>query len=77
MSDPIYSDISGRPYAKLSQLKAGDTVELDSGFTCRMEGSVELQADTKDELFFVCDDGKHYVSGQADDGEHCVGIYKV
>ena len=33
------------------------------------------QAD--DGLYLLCARGRHYLSGQADDGEHCVGVYKA
>lgn len=81
-------DKFGRPYAKLSELKAGDWAELDDGFTCAPAGPVLLQADDKGKLYFACcgehdhDEGieaneRHYVAGQADDGEHCVGVYII
>lgn len=68
-------DLRGRPYAKLSELKAGDQVELDEGFTCHKAGFVTLK-DSIGFLYFECDEGEHCLQGQADDGEHLVGIYK-
>jgi len=68
------TDRSGRPWAKLSQLRAGEQVLLDKGFTCNCGGLTTIYEDTKG-LYFNCDDGHHYLSGQADDGEHCVGVY--
>lgn len=68
-------DTNGRPWAKLSELEAHRLVELDGGFTCHKAGPVTLYQDEVG-LYFECEDGRHYVSGQADDGEHCVGIYK-
>ena len=67
-------DINNRPYAKLSTLSIGDTVELDSGFTC-CAGKRVLFANEKQDLYFECTEGRHFLFGQADDGEHCVGIY--
>jgi hypothetical protein len=64
---------SGRPYLKLSEARQG-LIELDSGFTCRRAGPVMLFKDERG-LYFHCDDGTHYLDGQADDGEHCVGVY--
>lgn len=67
-------DIKGRDYLKLSEAKDGMIVELDDGFTCRKAGKAMLYS--KDgELYFFCDDGTHLISGQADDGIHCIGIY--
>ena len=62
-------------YAKLSTLHPGDTVSLDPGFTCHPAGKVVLQADDRMQLYFDCTEGKHFIAGQADDGEHCVGVY--
>lgn len=67
-------DKHGRPWAKLSELKASDKVELDGGFTCTPAGTALVQGDQVG-LFFSCQEGNHYISGQADDGEHCIGIY--
>lgn len=68
------ADLSGRPWLRLSEAKAGQTVETDSGFTCIGAEKVEL-LQGEHGLYFLCEDGEHYISGQADDGEHCVGIY--
>lgn len=70
------TDKSGRTYAKLSELKAGDSIELDGGFTCATAGRTKVQEDDGG-LYFACGDGHHYLSGQADDGVHCVGVYKA
>jgi hypothetical protein len=69
-------DRQGRTYLRLDQAQGGQMVELDGGFTCHASGIVMLCVcpETR-ELFFHCDDGKHFISGQADDGRHCVGIY--
>jgi hypothetical protein len=65
-----------RPWARLSSLRAGSVVELDEGFTCHPAGEVTLlQDDRTGELYFECTCGRHLISGQADDGEHCVGVY--
>lgn len=70
-------DINGRKYAKLSALKVGDKVELDDGFTCHKAGIVEIIKSDIGKLGFKCSAGFHEISGQADDGEHCVGVYRV
>lgn len=70
-------DVKGRPYAKLSELKVGDKVELDEGFTCHAAGIVTLQADAEGKLYFDCEEGGHDLDGQADDGEHCIGVYRA
>lgn len=69
-------DTKGRPWAKLSELKAGDKIELDSGFNCAGPGPTEVHASDHG-LYFECSEGHHYLHDQADDGEHCVGVYKL
>lgn len=70
-------DASHRPYAKLSELKPGDEIELDDDFTCHKRGIVTIKARTDGVLYFNCDEGEHRLDGQADDGEHCIGVYKL
>ena len=67
-------DKQGRPWAKLSELKPGDTIELDAGFSCAHLGPREIVKDARG-FYFICAQGSHYLDGQADDGEHCVGVY--
>ena len=69
-------DKQGRPWAKLSQLRDGDRVELDGGFICIDAGIVQIMSRPSG-LAFRCAHGHHYLSGQADDGEHLVGVYSV
>jgi hypothetical protein len=67
-------DTNGRPWAKLSQLQAGDRVEVDGGFDeCFEAGSVHT---LNDKLAIKGNCGAYHRL-QADDGEHCIGIYKV
>lgn len=69
-------DLSGREYAKLSELKAGAIVEIDEGFTCCGGGHTHLYENANKELFFYCEEGLHMLDGQlAEDGDHLVGIY--
>ena len=78
-------DVDGREYARLSRLKAGDRIEADGGFTCMRPGAVlTVAADARGELYVPCDGpdddpdpGKHFLCGQADDGDHLVGMYPV
>jgi hypothetical protein len=66
-------DKNGNPWAKLSELKAGDVVQLDESFDCA-QGHVALYQSAEG-LYFDCSHGAHYLAGQADDGEYCVGVY--
>ena len=70
------TDRSGRPWAKLSELRAGEQVILDAGFTCTHPRIATVYEDTEG-LYFNCDNGRHSLDGQADDGEHLIGIYKA
>lgn len=72
------TDIAGRPYAKLSELQPGDVLEADDGFTCMKNGErVKVIKDHDGSLFVPCKDGGHHLCGQADDGEHLVGLHLV
>jgi hypothetical protein len=66
-------DVNGREYAKLSDLKEGDIVELDRDFSC-MSGIVEI-FHSDDGLYFVCIYGRHYLIGQMEADGSLTGIY--
>lgn len=68
-------DKRGREYAKLSRLRAGGLVELDEGFDC-MSGERMVHS-SKSGLYVLCREGRHYLRGQADNGEDLVGIYSA
>lgn len=70
-------DKSGRPWAKLSELKAGDVVETDSGFPCMTTGRYTVYEDRKGELTVSCLEGKHYLCGHDPACDSIVGVYKV
>lgn len=63
-------------WAKLSEVKPGDRLIADGGFTCLVnKKSCTVHRDViSRELFVRCDDGEHYLAGQADDGEHLIGF---
>lgn len=71
-------DKQKRPYAKLSELKAGDVVTVDGDFTCIEPWSQRtVYEDEQRNLCIECDEGSHALSGQADDdGEHLIGVYQ-
>lgn len=70
--------IAGRPYAKMSEIKPGDMLEADGGFICLKEGErVKVVKDADGSLFVPCKCGGHNLDGQADDGEHLIGLYLV
>lgn len=51
----------------LNELKAGDIIAIDDGFTCLSEGNHTVEKDESGELFIKCKDGKHFLEGQEDD----------
>ena len=69
-------DTKGRPWAKLSELKVGDKIETDVGFDC-IGAETRFVCVDDDGLYFVCKEGRHYLTGQTVDDEHLIGIYKV
>ncbi len=72
-------DKQGREYAKLSDLKVGDTVQVDDGFTCMEPWSKKEVRQSSDGVLFVeCSELEHCLDGQlADDRDSLIGIYKV
>lgn len=75
------SDKTGRHYAKLNDLKPGDRVQVDDGFTCiPLWSEKEVRADQSGDLWIKCRRGQHYLDGQLDyngDTDALVGIYKL
>jgi hypothetical protein len=62
---------------KLTDLKPGDLIVADDGFTCLTEGEVceVLFSNDANEAYVKCSDGTHYLDGQLDeDGEIIVGF---
>lgn len=69
----------GREWAKLSEMKAGDVLIPDDGFTCGIAAAgAEVKEDEKG-LYVGCDEGKHYLEGQVseDDNDHLVGFWPL
>lgn len=80
-------------FPKLSDLKPGDKLVADGGFTCLREGEVVMvRADEKGDLFVLCcahDDGdfgkpvsdermeQHFLIGQEGEDGECVGLFRA
>ncbi len=65
-------------YAKLSQLKVDDRVEIGGGFDCMDEGSIKIVETYLGELYVKChgEERKHILKEQlADDGDSLIGVY--
>jgi hypothetical protein len=53
---------------KITDIKPGDVLIADAGFTCVEAGPVAIEEDENGELYFLCSEGRHYLDGQTDDG---------
>jgi hypothetical protein len=70
-------DIQGRQYARLSDLKEGDIVQVDSSFTCLVPwNEYKVHTDISSQLYIRCKMGRHYLDGQLED-EFLIGVYPV
>lgn len=58
---------------KLSELKAGDTVFVDNGFTCMDAGKKTVKSD-RGHLYVKCDAGNHDLAGQLHDNGTLSGV---
>jgi hypothetical protein len=70
----------GRIYAKLGDLKAGDTVELDGDFTCSPKKRQKVRKDAEGDLYIRCSSGKHFLTGQRNfdsPTDYLIGVFKV
>lgn len=62
---------------KLDEVKEGDTIIADGGFTCMKAGPRKVLSDEHG-LFVECAEGKHYLDGQEDEeGADLVGLTKA
>ena len=83
MAPRTLTDISGRHYAALDELRDGQRVELDTGFDCLNHEpdrptTRTVLTDEKGKLYVVCQDGRHYLSGQlGEDRRSLIGVYCV
>lgn len=69
-------DKQGRPWAKLSELKAGDVVEIDSSFTCMTPNQkYTVYEDRKGEFAILCNEGKHWLCGNEPAPDSIIGVY--
>lgn len=54
----------------------GHVVEVDDGFACMPSGQKTVHIGDFGP-YIECADGHHWLSGQCDDGVHCIGVYPV
>jgi hypothetical protein len=62
----IARDINGKAYARISEIKEGDYVIVDGGFTCMKDGTRKrVRLGRNGELNIACtSDGGHSLNGQ-------------
>lgn len=65
----------GREWARLSRTKIGDTLVADAGFECLPPGEHQVVANDTGRLAVRCSHGLHFLDGQADDGDHLIGLW--
>lgn len=58
---------------KLSDVKAGDEIFADAGFTCMKPGFHLVQCDDGG-LYIECQGGHHYLVGQEDEHGELIGL---
>lgn len=51
---------------KLDDVKVGDVLIADGGFTCLKPGPHEVKADEEGRLFIACAEDRHFLEGQID-----------
>jgi hypothetical protein len=54
--------MAGNP--KISDIKVGDILIADDGFTCMKAGEHEVKASEAGALFIDCTEGRHFLAGQ-------------
>lgn len=59
----------------INELKSGDEIELDNGFTCIDAGIVRVEKND-DGFYFYCEEGKHYLNGQCDKDRNLIGVIR-
>ena len=59
---------------KLTELKVGDVIIADSGFTCLKAGKYRVKVNSTGDLYINCTEGKHFLTGQLDNDDELVGL---
>jgi hypothetical protein len=69
-------DKQGREYAKLSELKVGETIEVDRTFDGVEKYRLVLEDSGR--LWVLDNAGRHFLDGELmPDGDSLVGVYKL
>jgi len=59
---------------KMSDLKPGDKLKADGGFSCLKLGEIRTVQSAEDGLFITCNKGRHYLNGQTDETGKLIGL---
>lgn len=59
---------------KLKDIKPGQTVTTDTGFTCMGPGPKLVKETPQGDLYVECNDGHHLLDGQIGENGHLIGI---
>lgn len=62
------------PWATIAQVGIGTRLVAGDGFTCLAEDTVVTVAEDEFGLFVPCDEGRHRLDGQLDDGDAYIGF---
>lgn len=67
----------GKEWARLSQLRRGDRVLTDDGFTCGINNKTLTVEQNAHGFFVPCDEGQHFLDGQLsdEDEDHLIGMW--
>lgn len=70
-----------KPFAKIKEIKAGDYVRTDGGFTCIGSNQIrEVKVDEAGFLYFDCNEGQHglawQIGYQKNTTNRYVGLFK-
>ncbi len=70
------NDKQGREYARLSELKVGETIEVDKTFAGVEKYRTILEDGGR--LWVLCNEGQHFLDDEVmSDGDSLVGVYKL
>ena len=65
-------------FPKLSEIKPGDKLIADGGFTCLDEDEVvEVAKDEEGFLYVPCRDGQHHLDGQEGENGEVIGLRRA
>lgn len=70
-------DANGKPWAQVSETKAGSILIPDNGFDCMEDAIAVVVREDGDGLYVPCSTGRHGLDGQlSDDGTEYVGLWR-